>query len=172
MTADLAALYRPEAAERAQTVVPAYQAAARERGTPETPLALWIALYTDIVFRLRARAAAQRQAATGQPVYLYEVQHPLEAPAHGVPHTAEIPFVFSTYAAPFFADKVGAGPAEAALSDMMLRSWAQFARAGRLDGDWARVTGDAAPVNVVGGAGGVLEVRPEVRGAEVAAWGA
>ena len=177
MTADLAAIYRPEAAERARTVVPAYQAAARGRGTPDTPLALWVALYTDIVFRLRARAAAQRQAAVsasaaGQPVYLYEFQHGLQAPAHGVPHTAEIPFVFGTYAGPFFADKVGAGPEEAALSQAVLAAWAQFAHAGRLDRGWAPVTREATPVNVLGGAGGVLEVRQEVRGEEIAAWGA
>ena len=172
MTADLAAIYRPEAAERARTVVPAYQAAARARGTPDTPLALWVALYTDIVFRLRARMAAQRQAAAGQPVYLYEFQHGLQAPAHGVPHTSEIPFVFGTYAGPFFADKVGAGPKEAALSQAVLAAWAQFAHAGRLDGRWAPVTRGATPVNVLGGAGGVLEVRQEVRGEEIAAWGA
>ena len=175
MTADLAAIYRPEAAERARTVVPAYQAAARARGTADTPLALWVALYTDIVFRLRARAAAQRQAsasasAAGQPVYLYEFQHGLQAPAHGVPHTSEIPFVFGTYAGPFFADKVGAGPNEVALSEAVLAAWAQFAHAGRLDGGWAPVTQEATPVNVLGGAGGVLEVRPEVRGEEIAAW--
>ncbi|MEJ1977976.1 MAG: carboxylesterase family protein [Acetobacteraceae bacterium] len=83
--------------------------------------------YTDIVFRLRAFEAAARHAQAGNSAYLYEFDHPLASPARGVPHTAEIPFVFGTYRDPFFRAKVGAGEAETALSDTLLMSWANFA---------------------------------------------
>jgi para-nitrobenzyl esterase len=135
MIVDLAAIYRPEATDKAAGIVPTYVDSARRRGTPETPLALWIDAYTDIVFRLRAREAALRHAAAGNEAYLYEFTHPLVSPAHGVPHTSEIPFVFGTYADPFFASKVGAGPGEVALSAAMLSQWARFAH-----GDTAGLT--------------------------------
>lgn len=142
MVRDLTAIYRPEAAGLPPAgIVDAYAAAAQGRGEPVTPLALWIAAYTDIVFRLRARAAAVRHAAAGHPAYLYEFTRPLAPPAHGVPHTAEIPFVFGTYADPFFAAKVG-GPGAADLSGYMLRAWAAFAHSGVPGAEWA--CGDGA----------------------------
>ena len=128
MVRDLVAIYRPEASGIApERVVAAYEVAVRGRGDPDSPLALWISAYTDIVFRLRARTAAARHAAAGRPTFLYEFAHPLPPPAHGMPHTAEIPFAFGTYADPFFAAKVGAGPDAAALSASVLRAWAAFA---------------------------------------------
>ncbi len=171
MIRDLTAIYRPEATDRAASIAPAYAAAARRRGTPEGPLPLWIAAYTDIVFRLRARTAAQRHAEAGHPVWLYEFAHPLAAPAHGVPHTSEIPFVFGTYADPFFAAKLGAGPKEQAVSDAMLRAWARFAHDGDPGPGWARATAGALPVNVLGGGQGAHAVSAEVRGEELSAWG-
>ena len=112
---------------------------------------VWVAAYTDIVFRLRARTCASRHAATGQAAYLYEFDHPLAAPAHGVPHTAEIPFVFGTFSDPFFAGNVGAGPAEATLSDFMLLAWARFAHAGEPGPEWSPVR-EGLPVNALSGA--------------------
>ncbi len=168
---DLAAIYRPEAsATPPEAVVDAYAAAKRNRGEPDGVLPVWLAVYTDIVFRLRARACAERHAATGQPVYLYEFAHPLAPPAHGVPHTAEIPFVFGTFGAPFFAGKSGTGPAEAALSVAMLRAWARFAHEGTPGEGWARATAGGLPVNVLGGRDGVLTVEPRLRMEELAAW--
>lgn len=173
MIRDLAAIYRPEARNLApDAVAAAYAAAARGRGEPDTPLALWIAAYTDIVFRLRARACAERQAAAGQPVFLYEFARPLAPPAHGVPHTAEIPFVFGTVADPFLAGKVGRGPDAAALSASLMRAWSDFARTGAPGGNWARADAAAPAVNVLGGPDGPVSVRAQVRGEELAAWGA
>ena len=169
---DLAALYRPEAAAVSpKDVADAYAAAARGRGEPDGVLPVWLAAYTDIVFRLRARACAQRQAATGQPVFLYEFAHPLAPPAHGAPHTSEIPFVFGTHADPFFAAKSGTGAAEAALSDAMLRAWARFAHDGAPGPGWAAATAEALPTNVLGGGEDVLAVQPHSRAEELAVWG-
>lgn len=171
MVRDLVAIYRPEAAGLPpEGIVDAYAAAARERGEPGTPLALWIALYTDIVFGLRARAAAVRHAAAGHPTYLYEFARPLAPPAHGVPHTSEIPFVFGTYADPFFAAKVG-GPGAAEVSGTVLRAWAAFARTGVPGADWAAATGTVPAVNVLGGPDAPHTVSAGPRLRELAAWG-
>lgn len=172
MVRDLAALYRPEAGGvQPERVIAAYAAAAETRGEPATPLALWLAAYTDIVFRLRARDAAARHAAAGHPAFLYEFAHPLVPPAHGVPHTAEIPFVFGTYADPFFAAKVGRGPDAAALSRLVLRAWASFAHSGVPGAAWARVAGPSrAVVNVLGGPSGLHAVDPSLRERELAVW--
>jgi len=170
MVQDLAAIYQPEAAAvPAARVADAYEAAALGRGDAATPLALWISAYTDIVFRLRARAAAARHAAAGHPAYLYEFVRPLAAPAHGVPHTSEIPFVFGTYGDPFFAAKVGAGPDAAALSSEVLRAWAGFAHRGTPGGDWLAASPAALPVHVLGGAGTGRDGGSRLE--ELAAWG-
>ena len=167
---DLAAIYQPEAAVRPETVAATYAEAARSRGEPDGVLAVWLAAYTDIVFRLRARQAAARHAKAGHPTFLYEFTRPLAAPAHGVPHTSEIPFVFGTYADPFFAGKTGcdAGP----LSAAMTQAWADFARTGSPGEGWVAAAASRPTVNVLGGPGGLLEGRDDLRLAELAAWGA
>ena len=169
MFADLAAIYRPEGMDRAAAAAPVYAEAARSRGEADDLLSVWVAAYTDIVFRLRARECAMRHAAAGHPTYLYEFAQPLKAPAHGVPHTAEIPFVFGTYDTPFFAGKVGAGPEEKALSEAVLSVWAGFAHSGSVPG-WAPVTATAAPLAVLGG-GATVSASTGVRMQELAAWG-
>ena len=166
---DLTAIYRPEAsAIPAERIATAYADAARTRGEPDDALSLWLRAYTDIVFRLRARTAAQRHAALAR-TYLYEFQRPLAAPAHGVPHTSEIVFAFGTYDDPFFAGKTG-GEDAAALSALMLHAWAEFARSGAPGEGWQPVTADETPVNCLGGQGGLLEPRRGVRLEELAAW--
>jgi len=166
MIPDAIASYRPESAHLdPETVAQSYESAARARGEPDGPVPIWVAIYTDLVFRLRSREAAARHAHAGQPTYLYEFDHPLAPPAHGVPHTAEIPFVFGTYSHPFFAGKVGAGPAEAALSEAVLGAWARFAHDGAPGPDWTA----GMAVNLLGGAAlhsVVAQVRPE----ESAVW--
>ncbi len=173
MVRDLTAIYRPEAAGLApERIVDAYADAAWRRGDAAAPLDLWIAAYTDIVFRLRARAAATRHAASGHPAYLYEFAHPLAAPAHGVPHTSEIPFVFGTHRDPFFAAKVGSGPKAAALSALMLDAWAKFAHLGTPGPGWAAVKPQALPVSVLGGPGDLHTVDAGWRVDELTAWNA
>lgn len=169
MIGDLVAIYRPEAASIApETIAKVYHGAAQTRGEPDGVLPVWIAAYTDIVFRLRARACAARHAGAGNTAYLYEFAHPLHPPAHGVPHTAEIPFVFGTFSDPFFAGKVGAGPEEATLSDFAMLAWARFAHEGDPGPGWARA-GEALPVNVLG-EGPPHLVKDQVRTLELAVW--
>ena len=158
---DLAAIYQPEATASPDHVASAYSEAARSRGEPDGVLAVWLAAYTDIVFRLRARQAAARHVAAGHPTYLYEFARPLAVPAHGVPHTSEIPFVFGTYADPFFAGKTGcdAGP----LSAAMTQAWAAFARTGVPGEGWEAASAGLPMVNVLGGPGGLVEPRRDVR---------
>lgn len=151
MIRDLVAIYRPEAEGVAPGIVAAYAAAARGRGGSDAPLPLWIAAYTDIVFRLRARAAAERHAKAGQRAWLYEFAQRLVPPGHGVPHTAEIPFVFGTLTDPFMAGKSGAGPAQMALSAFMLRAWARFAHDGDPGAGWVQAGARSPVVNVLGG---------------------
>ena len=167
---DLAALYQPErAAVPPERVAAAYADAARSRGEPDGVLPVWLAAYTDIVFRLRAREAAMRHAAAGHPAYLYEFQRPLAAPAHGVPHTAEIPFVFGTWGAPFFAGKTGCDSGQ--LSAAMTEAWTGFARAGSPGDGWTRAAAEMPVVNQLGGPGGLLAPNAQVRVEELAAWG-
>ena len=103
---------------------------------------------------------------------MYEFARPLAPPGHGVPHTSEIPFVFGTYADPFFARKVGAGPDAAALSASMLRAWAGFAHAGTPGAGWAAAAGPALAVNVLGGPQGADAVDTALRVEELAVWNA
>ena len=133
MTRDLAAIYRPEGTSQAAMIVPLYAALARRLGVADDPLSLWIAIYTDVVFRLRAIEAARRHATAGHPTWRYEFNHALASPAHGVPHTAEIPFVFGTYTDPFFEHKSGTEGPEHRLSIRMLGDWARFAHESRMD---------------------------------------
>lgn len=171
---DISAIYRPEASGRDfPAIARAYLDTAQ--GKPKTA---WIAAYTDTVFRLRALEAARRHAAAGQRTWLYEFARPLAPPARWAPHTAEIPFVFGTYADPFFAAKTGADEAAAELSAHMLQSWASFARSGTPQapgGAWRPVSldtdGRAQGVNVLGAPDGLHATSDRVRPHQLSAWG-
>ena len=101
--------------------------------------------------------------------YLYEFARPLARPAHGVPHTSETPFVFGTYADPFFAAKVGDGPDAAALSIPTLRAWASFAHSDVPGAEWAAATAQAPPIDVLGVTPGLHAVDTNLRVEELAA---
>ncbi|MGA9868346.1 MAG: carboxylesterase family protein [Acetobacteraceae bacterium] len=155
MIGDAMALCRPDSRATPDAVAAAYRG-----GDVKST---WLAIYTDIVFRLRALECAERHAASGNPTFLYEFAHPLASPARGAPHTAEIPFVFATFATPFFAAKVGCGEVAARVSDLMLEAWARFAWTGvpgaEASGDWARLGSDGRNVNVIGEAGALYTVQ-------------
>jgi para-nitrobenzyl esterase len=172
MIRDLVAIYRPEAAALPPaTIADAYRQASSDDASPK---ALWMEAYTDIVFRLRALQAAGRHAHAGHPAFLYEFQHPLAPPGRGVPHTAEIPFIFATYAHPFFSAKTGAGPAEADLSALMLTAWARFAHTGVPaspgTGPWTPVSLDGQHINLLGGPQGGYRVAEAVRTQQTSIW--
>ncbi len=174
MTADVTAIYQPEVKAAACSIVAAYRQAALARGEPGDPKNVWLGIYTDAVFRLRALECAERHSASGNPTFLYEFAHPLAPPAHGTPHTAEIPFVFATFGNPFFADKVGHEEREAELSEIMLHAWASFAHTGVPRsagiGDWAPLAPGRGPVNVLGAPTAPYGARQAVRPAQLAAW--
>lgn len=175
MIRDLVAIYRPEAsALPVAAIAEDYRNSAKAREEHSDTKTLWIEAYTDIVFRLRALDAAKRHALAGNATFLYEFQHPLAAPARGVPHTAEIPFAFGTFAHPFFRDKVGAGQAEAELSETMLASWASFAHHGvpssPRSGAWKAISPAGMGINLLGGMKGPHAVAESVRPEQTAAW--
>ncbi|MCR0983417.1 carboxylesterase/lipase family protein [Roseomonas populi] len=165
---------RPRATATAEAVVEAYRRAAAGRGGATDPNALWMAAYTDLRFRLDALETARRHAASGQPAFLYEFVHPLAGKARGVPHCAEIPFVFGTHTDPYFAAKSGTGPAEVALAKAMMQGWSSFARTGVPSSDeggaWQAVASGGEGVNLLGGEGGPRRVVPVVRAEELEVW--
>ncbi|MFH5927541.1 carboxylesterase/lipase family protein [Roseomonas xinghualingensis] len=166
---------RPRSTASPEAVVDAYRRAAARRGEPTELNALWMAIYTDLRFRLDALEAARRHAASGQPAFLYEFAHPLAGKARGVPHCAEVPFVFGTHTDPYFAAKSGTGPAEAALARAMMQGWSSFARAGvpssEEGGAWQPVSSSGEGVNLLGGEGGPRRIERVVRAEELEVWG-
>jgi para-nitrobenzyl esterase len=166
---------RPHTSTSPEAVVDTYRRAAAGRGEPTDPNALWMAIYTDLAFRLDALETARRHAAAGQPTFLYEFVHPLAGKARGVPHCAEIPFVFGTHADPYFAAKSGTGPAEVALAEAMMQGWSRFARTGTPSSDqggvWQVVSAAGEGVNLLGGADGARRVLPRLRSGELEFWG-
>lgn len=176
LAAELVATYRPEAAAiPIAGLVAAYRQAALQRGEAADPKTLWLALHTDVVFRLNALGVARRHAAAGHPTFLYEFQRPLLPPGRGVPHTAEVPFVFGTHGHPFFARKLGAGPEAEILSRSMRLAWARFAYgetpAAEGLGRWQAMARDGRGITLLGGPAGPLATAEAVRPAEAAAWG-
>ncbi|MBP0494058.1 carboxylesterase/lipase family protein [Pararoseomonas indoligenes] len=165
---------RPRATAPAEAVVEAYRRAAVARGGAADLNTLWMAIYTDLRFRLDALETARRHAASGQPTFLYEFVHPLAGKARGVPHCAEIPFVFGSHTDPYFAAKCGTGPAEAALARAMMQGWSAFARTGvpssEEGGAWQPVSSGGEGVNLLGGEGGPRRVVPVVRAEELEVW--
>ncbi|HEY5302236.1 MAG TPA: carboxylesterase family protein [Acetobacteraceae bacterium] len=155
MIGDAMALYRSDSRATPDAVAAAYRG-----GDVKST---WLAIYTDIVFRLRALECAERHAASGHPTFLYEFAHPLAPPARGTPHTAEIPFVFATFATAFFADKVGHDEIAASVSNLMLEAWARFAWTGvpgaEASGEWVRLRSDRRAVNVIGAPGVLYAVQ-------------
>lgn len=152
-------------------VVAAYRAALPDAD----PAALFLAIYTDVVFRAPILACASRQAALGRPAFLYEFAWPLAPPARGTPHAAEVPFVFGNTANPHYADKIGRPAEAAAVSEAVAAHWASFVRSGRPGRDWP-AWGEAqsgAPCLAVFGAGqDAMAVRHPDRSSALSLWSA
>ena len=88
---------------------------------------LWLAIYTDLVFRAPILRYALRHAERA-PAYVYEFAWPLAAPVFGAPHAADVPFVFGTTGHPHLGPKIGEG--STATSEAMMALWAGFVRSG------------------------------------------
>jgi para-nitrobenzyl esterase len=102
------------------------------KDAPEAaPADHFAAFETDRVFRVPAVRLADAQAAHA-PVYGYEFAWPSPAQrgALGACHAVELPFVFGTLDAPGMATFSGSGPDAERLSDVVMSTWAAFARSG------------------------------------------
>lgn len=152
-------------------VVAAYRAALPDAD----PAALFLAIYTDVVFRAPILDCASRHAALGHPAYLYEFAWPLAPPARGTPHAAEVPFVFGTTAHPHYADKIGHPADAAAVSEATAAHWASFVRSGRPGRDWP-AWGEASAASrrlaVFGAGQGAMVVRHPDRPSALSLWSA
>jgi para-nitrobenzyl esterase len=124
----------------------AYEAAIRERygDLAEAYLKLYpssdvresmLANTRDALYGWTAERLVRKQAAIGQPSFLYLFDHGYPAMEaahlHGF-HASELPYVFGTLErTPPLWPKIPATPAEAALSNAMLDYWTSFAKTGR-----------------------------------------
>lgn len=94
-----------------------------------------LATTRDALYGWTAERLVRKQAAVGQPSYLYFFDHgyPAEDQAglHGF-HASELPYVFGTFdSTPPLWPKIPATPEEKSLSDAMIGYWTSFARTGR-----------------------------------------
>jgi para-nitrobenzyl esterase len=122
----LIALHYPfEPAPTSAAIMAGYRAAMPEAGDD----AIWLAIYSDLVFRAPILRYAARHARRGSPAFLYDFAWPL-AVTGGTPHAACVPFGFGTHRHPHLAAKIGADDAAGTLSGAMMTAWAAFIRDG------------------------------------------
>ena len=93
-----------------------------------------LATTRDAMYAWTAERLVRKQAAIGQPAYLYEFDHGYPAAdEHGLHafHASELPYVFGTFDnLPAAWPKPPSTPEEQALSDAMVGYWSSFARTG------------------------------------------
>jgi len=162
-------------AEFADALINDYRKARSERGEPTNPLALWIAVTTDVVFRVPSLSFAELQAAAGADVYayLFTWTSPFLGGVLGSAHALEVPFVFGSVHDRAVQPYSGSGPEAEALSDAIMRSWIAFATSRNPSseelGEWP-VYGDGPRNTMVLGEHSALEQDP--RAEERQAWSA
>jgi para-nitrobenzyl esterase len=155
-------------------IVDAYRSARQARGEPTTPMSLWVAAGSDLVFRWPSLqlAAAQRAHQPATYVYLFTWESPAFGGLLGSCHALEIPFVFGSVRRPAIAAFAGGGPEAEALSDRMQQAWLAFARGGDPShegiGLWPDWDPDRRATMVFGPDGGLVDAP---RNDELAAWG-
>ncbi|TML38984.1 MAG: carboxylesterase family protein [Actinobacteria bacterium] len=146
-------------------VLRTYTGARAGRGQPVTPRDLWVAVQSDLVFRLPAIRLAEAQARVGAPVhaYLFTWESPAFGGALRSCHALEIPFVWGTHVYPGISTFTGAGPEVDALAARMQQAWLSFARTGEpadgVTGAWPRYDAGRR-ATVVLGPGGTVEEAP------------
>ena len=130
-------------------------------------------IYSDTLFRMQLTQLAVRQNKQNRPAYVYEFAQPLKPPGRGTPHTAEIPYVFGNNAHPFFAAKLGDGPAENAIARLTMEIWTTFARTGKPEtkatGAWPVYSAETRAVGVIGGEK-PFRIETAPRDAELRVW--
>lgn len=111
----------------AQAVIDAYVQAALAEGRPTTPSVLWTDIFGDQLLRNFGTRYAALLAGAGVPVRFGTYMHAVKAPGRGVPHCADVPMLFGTYALKDYRDKLGAAPPEAQLSAQLMAAVVSFA---------------------------------------------
>jgi len=114
--------------ESVEGLLESYREARAERGAPTTPAELFMAIMTDIVFRIPAIHLAEAQQRHKQSAYnyLFTWRSPMLGGALGACHALEVGFLFGAYEERFS----GTGPAADALAEHIQDAWLAFAHSG------------------------------------------
>jgi len=140
-------------------LVAAYRAARSERGDPVTPRDLWVAIASDLIFRLPSVRLADIHARAASPgvgtfTYLFTWETPAFGGILGSCHALEIPFVFGTVKHPAVQLFSGGGDDAMTLSTGMRAAWLAFARSGApsngVSGVWPVWEPESRPTLVFG----------------------
>ncbi len=148
-------------AELADGMIETYRTAREDRGEETSPIALWTAITTDLVFRIPSLVFAEAHMQSGAPVYsyLFTWSSPFLGGILGSAHALEVPFVFGTVAERSVQPYSGGGPAAESLSNSMMRSWLSFASSGDPSCDelgvWPAYDAERRPTMVLGVRSGV-----------------
>ena len=126
----------PEATDR---LIDTVRETRLSRGEAVAPKDLWVAMSTELVFRLPSIRFADAHAAAAAPgvgtyCYLFTWRSPAFGGVLGSCHALEIPFVFGTVHNPGVQGFSGGGEPAFALSAAMRRDWIAFARSGGIEG--------------------------------------
>ncbi len=161
----------------ASAIIDRYTHSAQAEGRSTAPGALWVEIFGDGVLRNFGTRYAATIAGTGAQVRYGTFMHPVPAPGRGVPHCAELPMVFGTYALDYYQGKVGTNEAQGKLFNEMASALTSFAK----DGNARFASGQAWPLYQPGkptsariGEGGSSGVTlgPIPKLAQMAAWDA
>ncbi|HVZ45748.1 MAG TPA: carboxylesterase family protein [Ramlibacter sp.] len=115
-------------ADAAGAVIDAYTSAAIAEGRPADAVSLWIDIFGDQLLRNFGTRYAARLSAAGVPVRYSTYMHAVQVPGQGVPHCADVPMLFGTYALDYYRAKIGTGAQESKLSDEFAGAIVSFAR--------------------------------------------
>jgi para-nitrobenzyl esterase len=126
----------------ASAVIDSYTQAALADGRSTAPGDLWIDIFGDRLLRNYGTRYAASIADAGANVRYGTFMAPVPPPGRGVPHCAELPLVFGTYALDYYKDKMGTTASQAALSNEFGSALVSFA--GTSDARFA--SGQAWPV--------------------------
>ena len=124
----------------AAAVIAAYRDIRAGRGESVRPPDLWVAIASDVIFRLPSVGLADNHDAVahsgvGTYVYLFTWESPALGGMLGSCHGLEMPFVFGTVQNPSVQLFSGGGADAFRLSEGIRRSWAAFARTGAPSND-------------------------------------
>ena len=159
----------------AASVIDAYTQAALAEGRSTVPGDLWVDIFGDRLLRNYGTRYAATIANAGAKVRYGTFMEPVPAPGRGVPHCAELPMVFGTYALDYYKDKMGTIEAQAKLFNEVASALTSFAK----NSDARFASGQAWPLYRPGtptsariGEGGATDITfgPVPKLAQMAVW--